>query len=292
MTLKHLKIFVAVCEHGSTTKASKALFIVQPTISHTITELEKYYSVPLFERINQRLVLTEVGKELYKKSKEILADFEEFESLAFSHGKNPRVKIGASLTLGQTLIPKFLEIIEKEKYDILPQVLIRQSTRIEREIEESNLDFGVISGNYTSPHLVGHAISHEKFVAVCHKDYIIPDKLTFEELASYPLLIREHGSSSRDFLEKLLSDKNIKLSPMMDSSNNQAIVTAICSNLGVGFLPENYVSEYVKNKILKEIEITDVVANQTNYLIIHKNKKLNPIQKQAFNIIKSLGQTI
>ena len=70
MTLRHLKIFVAVCEHGSTTKASKALFIVQPTISHTITELEKYYQVPLFERVNQRLVLTEIGRELYKKAKE------------------------------------------------------------------------------------------------------------------------------------------------------------------------------------------------------------------------------
>ncbi len=292
MTLKHLKIFVAVCENGSTTKASKALFIVQPTISHTITELEKYYSVPLFERINQRLVLTEIGRELYKKAKEILADFDEFESLAYSHGKNPRVKIGASLTLGQTLIPKFLEVIEKEKYDISPQVLIRQSTRIEREIEESNLDFGIISGNYTSPNLIGYAISHEKFVAVCHKDYIVPNRLTFEELVSYPLLIREHGSSSRDFLEKILDDRNFKISPIMDSSNNQAIVTAICANLGIGFLPENYVKEYTKNKILKEIEITDVFANQTNYLIIHKNKKLNPLQRQAFNLIKSIGNTI
>ena len=291
MTIKHLKIFVAVCEYGSTMKASKELFIVQPTISHTITELEKYYNVPLFERINQRLILTEVGGELYKKAKEILADFEEFEALAVSHGRNPRVKIGASLTLGQTLIPKFLEIIEKEKYEILPQVLIRQSTRIEREIEESNLDFGVISGNYNSTCLVGHAISYEKFVAVCHKDYDIPNSLTFKELISYPLLIREHGSSSRDFLEKLLSEKNMKISPMMDSSNNQAIVTAICSNLGVGFLPENYVGEYIKKNILKEIKITDVVANQTNYLIIHKNKKLNPLQQQAFDLIKNLNKT-
>ena len=84
----------------------------------------------------------------------------------------------------------------------------------------------------------------------------------------------------------------MKISPMMDSSNNQAIVTAICSNLGVGFLPKNYVIEYTEKKILKEIKITDVVANQTNYLIIHKNKKLNPLQQQAFNIIKNLSQSI
>ena len=203
MTLKHLKIFVAVCENGSTTKASKALFIVQPTVSHSITELEKYYNVPLFERLNQRLVLTEIGKQLYHKAKEILAGFEDFESLATSHGQNPRVRIGASLMLGQTVIPKFLEIVEREKYNIAPQILIRQSRRIERELEESNLDFGIISGTITSPHLKGYPISQERFVAVCHVDFEVENNITFEKLATYPLLIREHGSSSRDFLEVL-----------------------------------------------------------------------------------------
>ncbi len=290
MTLRHLKIFVAVCEHGSTTKASKALFIVQPTISHTIKELENYYNVPLFERLNQRLVLTEIGRELYKKAKEIIASFDEFEALAISHGQNPRVRIGASLTLGQTLIPKFLAIIEKEKYNILPQVLIRQSTRIEKEIEESNLDFGVISGNVVSPYLIGVEISNEEFVAVCHVDYPISDELTFEQLVSYPLLIREHGSSSRGFLEKLLSERGLTISPKMDSSNNQAIVTAIRANLGVGFLPENYVREYIERGILKKLTITDIIANQTNYLVIHKNKKLNSLQRQAFDIIKNMAE--
>ncbi len=289
MTLRHLKIFVAVCEHGSTTKASKALFIVQPTISHSIKELENHYNVPLFERLNQRLVLTKIGRELYKKAKEILAGFDDFEALAISNGKNPLVRIGASLTLGQTLIPKFLEIVEKEKYNILPQVLIRQSTRIEREVEESNLDFGVISGNVVSPHLIGVELSQEEFVAVCHVDYSIPDELTFEELISYPLLIREHGSSSRDFLEKLLSGRGLTITPKMDSSNNQAIVTAIRSNLGVGFLPENYVREYVEKGIFKKLTINNIIANQTNHLIIHKNKKLNSLQRQAFDIIKNMS---
>ncbi len=289
MTLKHLKIFVAVCEHGSTTKAAQALFIVQPTISHSINELEKYYKVPLFERVNQRLVLTEIGKELYHKAKEILNSFEEFEDLAISHGQNPRVRIGASLMLGQTVIPQFLAKVEKDKLNIVPQVLIRQSRRIERELEESNLDFGIISGKVTSPHLVGYPISQERFVAVCHAEFEVQDNITFEELTKYPLLIREHGSSSRDFLEVLALEKNITLTPKMDSSNNQAIMSAIKSCVGIGFLPENYVREYIDKGLFKEVTVSDVVAHQTNYLIIHKNKRLNALQQQAFDIIKQLG---
>ena len=82
MTIRHLKIFVAVCEYGSTTKAAEALYIAQPTISSTVTELEHYYNVALFERINQRLVLTDIGKEILAKAKDILAGFEDFENLS------------------------------------------------------------------------------------------------------------------------------------------------------------------------------------------------------------------
>ncbi len=289
MTLRHLKIFVAVCEHGSTTKAAEALFIVQPTISHTIIELEKFYKVPLFERINQRLVLTDIGKELLTKAKEILSRFEDFEALATLHGKNPLVKIGASLTLGQTIIPRFLEAVQEQNYNIQPQILIRQSTRIQHELEQSTLDFGLIGGNVTSPHLKAVALSNEKFVAVCHADYDIYKEISFEQLTKIPLLIREHGSSSRDFLENLAEVRGLTFSPIMDSSNNQAIVTAIRSKLGVGFLTEGYVKEFIESGEFKIININDIVATQTNYLVIHKNKKLNSFQQQAFDIIKTLA---
>ncbi len=289
MTLRHLKIFVAVCEHGSTTKAAEALFIVQPTISHTITELEKFYKVLLFERINQRLVLTDIGKELLAKAKEILARFDDFEALATLHGQNPLVKIGASITLGQTLIPRFLEAVQEQGYNIQPQILIRQSTRIQHELEQSTLDFGLIGGNVISPHLRAVPLSSEKFVAVCHADYDVYKDITFEQLTKIPLLIREHGSSSRDFLENLAEVRGLTFSPIMDSSNNQAIVTAIRSKLGVGFLTEGYVKEFIESGEFKIININDIVATQTNYLVIHKNKKLNSFQQQAFDIIKTLA---
>ena len=87
---------------------------------------------------------------------------------------------------------------------------------------------------------------------------------------------------------KLALERNVTLSPKIDSSNNQAIVTAIKSSVGIGFLPENYVREYIDTGVFREIEVSDIVANQTNYLVIHKNKRLNPLQQQAFDVIKNL----
>ena len=55
MTLRHLRIFVTVCDVGSVTQAAKQLFLAQPTVSLAIHELEAYYGVRLFDRIARRL---------------------------------------------------------------------------------------------------------------------------------------------------------------------------------------------------------------------------------------------
>lgn len=290
MTIRHLKIFIAVCEHGSTTRAAEALYIVQPTVSHAISELERYYKAKLFDRINQRLILTDVGRALLVKAKEIIAGFDEFESLATSSGQSPRVRIGASLTMGQTLIPRFLKQVEREGLIIEPVVLIRQASVIEEELCEGNLDFAVIGGHVVSPYLSAEPLHEDRFLAVVNSEYDVPDRLSVEQLINYPLLLRERGSSSRDCIEEAAADRGLKVEPKMDSSNNQAIVTALYSSLGIGFLPESYVRGHVDRGRFKEITITDLEADRTNYLVMHKNKRLNDLQQQAYDLIKSIGR--
>ena len=63
MTIRHINIFLAVCEAGeNTTKAAELLHMSQPAVSLAIRELEDYYGVALFDRIGRRLSITEAGK--------------------------------------------------------------------------------------------------------------------------------------------------------------------------------------------------------------------------------------
>ena len=68
-----MNYFVEVVNHGGMTNASKALYIAQPTISKAIKDLENELSMPLFDRSKRQIVLTDAGEIFYKKSKEILA---------------------------------------------------------------------------------------------------------------------------------------------------------------------------------------------------------------------------
>jgi DNA-binding transcriptional LysR family regulator len=75
----------------------------------------------------------------------------------------------------------------------------------------------------------------------------------------------------------------------MDSANNQAIVTALYASLGIGFLPESYVKGHIRRGKFKKIDIDGLNSAQKNNLVIHKNKKLNALQQQAYDLVKEIA---
>ena len=79
MTLRHLKIFVAVAETKSMSAAARRCFITQPTVSQTIHELEEHYHTILFERLSRKLYITEAGKNLLSHARQVIDQFEQLE---------------------------------------------------------------------------------------------------------------------------------------------------------------------------------------------------------------------
>ena len=62
MTLRHIWIFLAVCDNGyNVTKAAKTLYMAQPAVSAAIRELEEEYGIRLFDRISKRFYITDAG---------------------------------------------------------------------------------------------------------------------------------------------------------------------------------------------------------------------------------------
>lgn len=79
MTLKHMKIFLAVSQEESITKAAQKLHLSQPAVSVAIKELEDYYGIKLFDRISRKLFITENGKRFLRYAGQIVSLFDEME---------------------------------------------------------------------------------------------------------------------------------------------------------------------------------------------------------------------
>ena len=288
MTLRHLKVFVAICEHGGVTKAAEALHIAQPAVSTTLAELEKYYNVVLFERINQRLVITEMGRLLFAKAVEVLSGFNDFEILAIEGGNSPKISIGCSLTLGKTFLPIYLDALKKHIPSIEPKIVINKTAFIEKGLENGELDFGLVEGETASPYLNLTKFGTDRIVPVCSVGFDAPIRLSLSGLIKYPLLLRERGSASRDMFDRALAFFGLSAAPMIESASNQCLISSAQAGLGIAILPEGLVCDSITNGTIKQLEVHDVNFCRSHYLLIHKNKRLNPIGKQAYDLVMKI----
>ena len=283
MTIRHLKVFLCVCKHQSMTKAAEELFIAQPAVSNTISEIEKNYNVKLFERINKKLFLTDEGKVLLIKAQEVITAFNEFEEVALNSSKKPLLKIGSSLTIGKQKLPWLLRNLKENFKDIDFQVSINQTSIIENKILNGTLDFAFIQGKPSSPNIKSRLVDSNTLIAVCGKKYDMPDTVTLKELCRYDLLLREDESVSRDFLDNIFSLENIVVTPVMESISNQALISAAVQNLGVTIMPEVLLTRQLNNGGLRKITVLDYEFTRNSYLVYHKDKSFGAVKKEIFD---------
>ncbi len=283
MTIRHLTFFVCVAKHLSMTRAAEELFIAQPAVSTTISEIEKNYHVRLFERINRRLILTDEGKKLLIKAQSVLAAFDEFEEAATNSSRRPRVKIGSSLTIGKQKIPGLLRGLREHFADIDFQISINQTSVIESKILGGALDFGFIQGKPSDRSIESRLVECNTLAAVCGRDYAIPDTVSLKELCEYDLLLREDEGVSREFLDHIFARESIVVSPVMESISNQALISAAVQNLGVTILPEALLARQLRRGELRRIQVSDYEFTRNSYLIYHKEKIFGSVKKEIFD---------
>lgn len=288
MTLRHLKIFVEVCEKGGVTRAAESLHVVQPVVSTAISELEKYYGVRLFDRINRRLILTGDGRLLLLKAKEVLSAFGDFEKLAREGSEKPVVRIGSSLTIAREKLPDIIRAVENAFPSADLRIDVNTTLDIEKKLIGGDLDFGFVEGKITFPEIKPTPICSDRLAVVCATDYGCGASLCIADLAGERLLLRETGSASRDSLDRLFSAAKLNAEPVMTSVSNSALISACIAGFGIAVLPEGLLHGADAAASLRRINITDADLTRESFLIIHKNKRLTPVQSEICTLCLSI----
>ncbi len=100
MTLRNLRIFLAVADCGSMSEAAKKMHIAQPSVSGTIGEIEEQYGVRLFERLGRRLYITPTGTQLCEYARHILSMYDAMELRLRNADETDMLRVGATVTVG------------------------------------------------------------------------------------------------------------------------------------------------------------------------------------------------
>ena len=284
MTIRHLRTFCAVCEEGGITRAAEKLCVAQPSVSQTIAELERYYGVKLFERVGRRLVLTPEGERLRVRAQEAVASFSEFEEAAADTRARHFVRMGASVTIGQMVLPRLVRELEKRVENVEFSGFVDSAASVEKLVEDGSLDFAAVEGN-VSRVLHAEEFARDRLAAVYAPSQSY-GPLTPKDLSRLPLLLRLKGSASRDLLDGRLSDMGLAVQPWLQSSSNSALLAAARAGLGIAVLPEALTHADLERGTLKEAEIVGLDLSRRWFLVRRSDKKLSFAQETACSFLK------
>lgn len=284
MTIRHLTVFIKVCELGSVSKTAEALHIAQPSVSQTIKEIESYYGVTLFNRVGKHIVITHEGEILLQEAKDVIREFDEFEMLARKKDLNRDIKIGATMTFGAFIVPKLNKLIKSTIPNSNPLFIVDKPAGLEEKIHNGDLDFALEEGVINSKHLKAVQIGEDELVAVCSPTFDAPDKLKLEELLSYDLLVREPLNPSRRIFDYQLILKGTKLrEPRLQSVSNNCILSMAMEGQGIGILPSAIARRFLASGQLRRIEL-DAPLKRKLFLVTHKHKTFNKTCQEAYKL--------
>lgn len=269
---EELKTFIAVVEFKNFTKAGEHLNLSQPSVSTHIKNLENVFGVRLINRsVKQKtIVITESGFTLYKKAKEILnlIDITHMEVLNTSNSLKGHLKIGASLTIGEYVLPKFLAIFCKKYPDIDIEVFIENTSIICSHLKELTLDIGLIEGTSSSSSFIQEYFLEDKMVlAFPYNSELITDNFSFDKLQNQKWVVREEGSGTREFLNMFLGTNEIVPNGIMVLGSNYAVKEAVRNNLGITIISNFVALPGVENKELSIIELNNPYVRHFSYIL-------------------------
>lgn len=211
-----LRVFVSVARNLNFTKAAGELHISQPAISKHIQELEATYGVQLFERAGNRIILTTAGEIFLKHAEEIIESYRALSlDMNLQSGRFSGVlRIGASTTIAQYVLPELIARFIKRFPDIRLTMLTGNSEQIEQALAGHRIDVGLVESDSRHSGFRYTHIADDELVMVTSVRNKIKDEVTVEELKSLPMVLRESGSGTLEVIEKALAAYNVKLSHM------------------------------------------------------------------------------
>lgn len=288
MTLRHLKIFVAVCQTGSVTAAGEKLYIAQPSISLAISELENYYGIKLFDRISKRLYITEGGKNFLQYANHILKLFDEMETEVKNFDTHGIIRIGASITIGTYLLPQYIKSFKEIYPEMEVQAIINNSDTIEQSILNNNIDIALIEGQIHSSYIRTHQFKKDKLVLICGLNHQLSnyDELHINDIKNESFLLREKGSAGREICDNIFATNGIDLNITWESSSTQAIIKAVSLGLGLSVLPYLLVKDSIERNEIKALNLKDISFDRYFSIIYHKNKFLTKSAKTFIDLCK------
>ena len=300
-----LEMLLAVARTGSLNGAAREMGVSQQAVSARIRAVEAQTGVVLVHRSPRGSSLTAEGAvvaEWAARLLDIVAGLEA-EIAALRQDRHSRLRISASLTIGELLLPAWLASFRAAAPPGLPapeiELTATTTPTVISHVMADNADLGFIEGGQPPPGLRGRVIGHDRLIAVVapgHKWARRRSGISAAELAATPLVSREDRSGTKDTLAAALVNAlgpSITQAPAaMSLSTTAAVRAAVLASAGPAVISELAVADDLANRRLVRVETPELDLHRTLRVIWNgaNNPPAGAARDLIAHILRSHGQ--
>ncbi|MFV8343252.1 LysR family transcriptional regulator [Flavobacterium sp. XS2P39] len=274
-----LKVFFTVANRLSFTKAATELFITQPAISKHIQELEEQYKIKLFERSGSKIALTNAGEILLKHTKNIFKIYREidFDMSTLINKQRGLLRLGASTTISQYIIPPILARFHQKLQDIKVNLLNGNTEQIENALLNKEIEIGIVEGQSKNQSIKYTEFLKDELVLVCNSGNALINKeqVVLEDLKALQFVTREQGSGTLEVIEHALKPFGLKLSQLkieMQLGSTESIKSYLMNSDCVAFISVHAIEKELNNNELVILDIDNFEIERFFYIITLQGK--------------------
>ncbi|MEB1809331.1 MAG: LysR family transcriptional regulator [Bacillaceae bacterium] len=261
MSIDNLRIYVTVVEQKNFSKAAKLLNLSQPNVSLHIRNLENEFEATLLHRSPKQVKVTEEGKILYIKAKQMLSLYDEAKQ-EMNDRKNivqGTIKIGASFTIGEYILPKLLAEYARENRGVTVEVTVANTEEVIERIRSNDLDVGLVEGEVANADVEVQPFMEDEMIMIAPANHTLAQlKVVKPEMLQEEVWIwRESGSGTRAYSDRFMQELNLNVKHSFIFSSSQGIKEAVSEGLGIAMISKWTVRKELQAGTIKRLNINN-----------------------------------
>ena len=280
LNLTHLATFVRLASDPSFTRTAAARGLTQPAITHQVRALERELGLRLVDVVARRATITEAGAYLADRARTVLSAAEALErdmrELALT--RTGTIHLGATLTIGSTVLPEILARFREAHPNVDVQVEIANTATMVESVLEGRLSVALIEGTVSDDRLRIEPFRDDELLVIAPPGHRLANRrrIPVRELARETFVGREPGSGTRALLEQAFAAHGISVQTTLAIPSGEGIVRAVACGLGIAALSRLVVADAIAAGSVVALHVPSLDLRRALTLVVRRLRTASP----------------
>jgi LysR family transcriptional regulator, hydrogen peroxide-inducible genes activator len=240
MDFDQLRYFLRVAERQNFTRAAEDLAISQPALSRSIQKLEEELGQPVFERKARSLSLTDAGRLLKARARQVLTIIEDTKAEITDDGQRGRVRIGAIPTVAPFFLPEVLRTFSRE-FPLATLIVQEQTTdALIKCCTQGEIDLAILAMPVPAKYLEVEELFEEELLLVLPPNHplVNKEKIRLSDVESYPFVLLDEAHCLSDNIASFCRQRSFQPVAVERTSQLAMVQELVSLSHGVSMIPE------------------------------------------------------